>query len=258
MRGTDYSGQVFGMLTALYKDTDINKGKNGYWFFCCSCGENKSIKMHSVRSGDIKSCGCLKRKKEDITGKRFHRLVALRSTGKIHNSSYLWECICDCGNKKIANVSRLNSMRLYSCGCYGAETIASGRNRVLKEGAVWRTKEYYSEWKRKKRKTDPCYRMAGRISNGLRQSLKDVGSKKGEKSFNMLGYSAQDLRNHIEKQFLKGMCWENADKWHIDHIIPISTANNEEDVIRLNQLSNLRPLWAKDNICKGQKRTHLL
>lgn len=256
--GTDYSGQVFGMLTALYKDQDLKKGKNGYWFFYCSCGENKSIKMHSVRSGDIKSCGCLKRKKQDISGKRFHRLVALRSTGKIHNSSYLWECICDCGNKKNINVSTLNSMRVHSCGCYGAETLAAGRNRGFKEGSVWRTKEYYRDWKRERRKNDPLFVLKSRITCNLRSSLKFIGVKKCKASFDILGYTPEELYRHIERCFSKGMTWDNRSKWHIDHIIPLSTAKTEDDLIRLNQLSNLRPMWAMENIKKANKVTTLL
>ena len=49
------------------------------------------------------------------------------------------------------------------------------------------------------------------------------------------------------------MSWENMGKWHIDHIIPLSTAITEEDVIRLCHYTNLQPLWAEDNLKKSNK-----
>ncbi len=73
-----------------------------------------------------------------------------------------------------------------------------------------------------------------------------------------IGCSFAELKIHVERQFTKGMTWENRDQWHIDHIIPLSTAKTEEDVIRLNHYTNLRPLWAKDNLAKSDKVEFLL
>lgn len=47
------------------------------------------------------------------------------------------------------------------------------------------------------------------------------------------------------------MSWDNRSKWHVDHIIPISLAQNKEEVILLSHYLNLRPMWAKDNIVKS-------
>jgi hypothetical protein len=44
---------------------------------------------------------------------------------------------------------------------------------------------------------------------------------------------------------------ENRKDWQIDHIIPISLAKNEDELILLNHYTNLRPLWLKDNILKS-------
>jgi hypothetical protein len=71
----------------------------------------------------------------------------------------------------------------------------------------------------------------------------------------ILGYSAKDLCAHIESQFAPGMSWQNRGAWHIDHIKSVSSFFNEgiTDPKIINALSNLRPLWAQDNLNKGAK-----
>ena len=49
------------------------------------------------------------------------------------------------------------------------------------------------------------------------------------------------------------MTWENQGEWHFDHIIPISSAQTEEEVIKLNHYTNFQPLWAEDNLRKSNK-----
>jgi hypothetical protein len=42
-------------------------------------------------------------------------------------------------------------------------------------------------------------------------------------------------------------------KWNIDHIIPISSAQTEEEIYKLNHYTNLQPLWWEENMAKGKK-----
>ncbi len=88
--------------------------------------------------------------------------------------------------------------------------------------------------------------------------MQDLGVEKKRKTFEMLGYPSSELVAHIERQFLPGMSWANQGDWHIDHIVPVSSATSLEEIIALNQLSNLRPLWGEENKKKGAKRTHLI
>jgi hypothetical protein len=53
--------------------------------------------------------------------------------------------------------------------------------------------------------------------------------------------------------FQDGMSWGNHGSWHIDHKVPVSWAKNEEEVYLLNHHSNLQPLWAYENLSKGNK-----
>jgi len=68
-----------------------------------------------------------------------------------------------------------------------------------------------------------------------------------------LGYSAIKLKESIESKFMTGMTWENWGEWHIDHIKPVSSFNKNEKVSTVNSLDNLQPLWAIDNLKKGNK-----
>ena len=82
--------------------------------------------------------------------------------------------------------------------------------------------------------------------------------KKTTKIYQILGCTQQELLQHLEKQFLKGMNWENRKLWHIDHIIPMDSAKTYEDNYKLNHFTNLRPIWAKDNLSKKNNSTHLI
>lgn len=84
-------------------------------------------------------------------------------------------------------------------------------------------------------------------------TLRRIGSKKLAGSRALLGYSAKELATHIEAQFVDGMSWEDRSKWHIDHIKPVSVFVGEgvTDLMVINALNNLRPMWAAENMAKG-------
>jgi len=105
------------------------------------------------------------------------------------------------------------------------------------------------------RSQTPKYKLINTMRSRLNEYLKQRGYKKDRRTFNVIGCSPDDLRNHIESQFVEGMSWENYSHttWHIDHIIPISSANNQEEIYKLSHYTNLRPLWAKENYEKSNK-----
>lgn len=109
-----------------------------------------------------------------------------------------------------------------------------------------------------KRRQRIVVRLHDRIGNQIRGALK---SSKGAKTFDLVCYSVYELRAHLERQFRHGMGWHNFGEWHIDHIVPVSSfiLDDQESAVRTAwALPNLRPLWAKDNMSKGAKRTHLV
>ena len=95
------------------------------------------------------------------------------------------------------------------------------------------------------------------IGNSVRSSLKN--GKKGRHWENLLGFTVEQFKEHFEKQFNNGMNWNRFMKGeiHIDHIIPISVFNFEKpedvDFKKAWDLKNLQPLWASENLKKGNK-----
>jgi uncharacterized protein (DUF2132 family) len=87
----------------------------------------------------------------------------------------------------------------------------------------------------------------------LSSVIRRFGGKKELSTYETLGYSAEQLKKHLENLFTEGMSWENWGEWHIDHKIPISCFNKNEDPKVVNSLDNLQPLWAVENIKKSNK-----
>lgn len=116
----------------------------------------------------------------------------------------------------------------------------------------WRqnNKILLSEIQRKYRKNNP-HCVAWRSL--LHSTLDRLGTEKHGHTIDILGYSAAQLKHHIEKQFQPGMSWENYGDWHIDHIRPVTNFDINEDVKVVCALENLQPLWAFDNLSKGYK-----
>ena len=83
------------------------------------------------------------------------------------------------------------------------------------------------------------------------QSIVSNGYTKRARSFKIIGCSFDYLKNHIESLMTKGMTWDNYGEWHIDHNIPLAAATTEEEILRLNHYTNLKPMWAGDNIRKS-------
>ncbi len=109
-----------------------------------------------------------------------------------------------------------------------------------------------------RKKNDPVFRMKHEVRSMIATAFTRSGYTKTSRTHEIIGCSWEEFTVHIERQFLPGMTWENRHLWHIDHITPLSTAKTEEDVIALNHVSNLRPIWAEDNIAKKDKLLFLI
>lgn len=113
----------------------------------------------------------------------------------------------------------------------------------------------YREDRKKKYKKDHLFKLKHNLSNRMRDFLKLKSFKKTQSYNDVIGCSVEFLKEYIQKKFTCGMNWENhgIGGWHIDHIIPLSSAKTEEEIYKLCHYTNLQPLWAKENLKKGKK-----
>jgi hypothetical protein len=109
------------------------------------------------------------------------------------------------------------------------------------------------EQRKERRISDPVFNIINRVRCRLWKYLKNHKITKSNKTFEIVGCSPEELKSHLEKQFKNGMTWENRGDWHIDHIVPLSSAKSEDDIYKLCHYTNLQPLWSYENIKKSNK-----
>lgn len=121
-----------------------------------------------------------------------------------------------------------------------------------------RNRGYSAEYARARRKSDPVYATMCRVRARVSAAFLNNGFSRNTKTEEIIGCTWLELKEHIERQFVRGMSWNNRGDWHIDHIVPLASAKTEEDIVALNHYTNLRPIWAKENLSKGAKAEFLI
>ena len=120
-----------------------------------------------------------------------------------------------------------------------------------------KNKERYADLRRKNYKhrwdNDPVYNTVVRCRNRTADIFRRKNEVKSKRTKELLGCSGEDFKAHIEAQFIDGMSWENRDRWHLDHIVPLSIAESKFEVELLCHYTNVRPLWEKENRKKSSK-----
>ena len=127
------------------------------------------------------------------------------------------------------------------------------RERARKWEATPAAKKWRTEYKMKRYHSEPVYRLKEIRKRHLHHFLKQVGGTKTGRTEELLGYTAEELKVHLESLFKDGMTWENQGKWHIDHRIPQSYFTSIDQIKECFALSNLKPEWAEWNMSKGNR-----
>lgn len=133
--------------------------------------------------------------------------------------------------------------------------VYSARQRS-KNPEAFRAKN--AERTRRKHAESPIAAFIHSVRSNIGKAFIRKGWKKYSKTEALLSCSIAEFRAHIEKQFPQNMTWENRERWHLDHIVPIASAKTIEEVAALCHFTNLRPIWKEDNLRKSSKTTHLL
>jgi len=184
--------------------------------------------------------------KETILKKRKQRYANNREFENERNKRY---------NKK-----NKNHLRLYQKEW---EKNNKEKRKIYQKQYFQKNKKLKNQARTLRIKTDPLFKMSCNLRTRTAKAFREILLiKKNKHTFEILGCSPQELKFYIEKRFVDRMNWNNQGKWKednewtygwdIDHIIPLSSAKNEEEMIKLCHYTNLQPLWHIDNIIKGE------
>lgn len=133
----------------------------------------------------------------------------------------------------------------------------NNKEMILEKATLFRRKypDRLKGYGSKRRKTDILFRLQCNCRSRLKHFLNATNFLGKSKTFSLVGITPKELKEYIESLFKEGMSWENYGLygWHIDHIIPLASANSEEEIYKLCHYTNLQPLWAEENLSKGSK-----
>jgi len=153
---------------------------------------------------------------------------------------------------------RKNSERVLQ---YRQKYYRENRKRLLRKQRKYyrenrgRITAYARARERKLSSTDPVFVLRRRLRGRIREALRNSGARRSARTEKLLGCSVAKCREHLAQQFKPGMTWANwgMSGWHVDHIRPCASF----DLTKPSQqracfhYTNLQPLWAKENIEKG-------
>jgi hypothetical protein len=116
-------------------------------------------------------------------------------------------------------------------------------------------KENNNSYKRRRRETDPLFRIKNNLSVSIRRAFKKLNYSKNTQVYDAIGCSSEDFKSYLESRFESWMSWDNHGLyngqfnygWDLDHIIPLSTAKTVDEIVKLNHYTNLQPLCSKIN-----------
>jgi len=201
---------------------------------CKKCNLEKKLcefdKRNGVKYGYSNRCKVCRRV---YYNEYNNKIINLEKTRKRHRENY-WNNH-DKELKRTAEKHKKNSEK---------EKEYRKKNRIkINE----RIKKQYTE--------NEIFRLRTNMKNRVKLFLNSRQITKKNTTFEIVGCNPKELKEHIEKQFKTGMSWDNHGffGWHIDHIIPLSSAKTEEDVYKLCHYTNLQPLWGEENLKKGTK-----
>lgn len=129
----DITNKKIGMLTALYPVDDYITPQEKHlakWHCICDCGNECDVVIDKLIRNITKSCGCLRKQREDLTGQKFGRLTVLYMTDTLKGEPSKCCCLCDCGEKIEVLCAAIKSGQTKSCGCYQKEIASKYNSRT--------------------------------------------------------------------------------------------------------------------------------
>jgi len=233
-----------------------NSKSDGYKNYCKSCQKIYSSKFYSENRDSI------------ITySKEYYNEVSNDDNYKLKRKIYMESYLIENKEKKkeynkqynINNKDSINkSKRIYN-------SVNKEKRKEYKKNNIEKVRESANNWVKNKIKTDELFHLSLNIRNLIRISIKKRGFVKKSKTHDILGCSFIEFKTYLESKFESWMSWNNHGLyngelrygWDMDHIIPISSAETEDDIVRLNHYTNFQPLDSYHNrVIKKHNVTH--
>jgi hypothetical protein len=254
----------------------LKSGRNirRYAAFCTSCGCSRGWKDKNKLEAECNPCCNIRINKAKIgkktpekTRKKQREAAVARYglTGSeqviIEENSTLTQLIkgrmcykdsCVTCGKDRGYVSRTRMSK-------NCQSCSNSKNKLGKPSPLKGIKTGRPAWNRGKYHGNPTKKiLRNRMSRRMRHALNGKNlSKKWIHIFDMVGYSVEELKSHLESRFQVGMSWGNIGRWEIDHVCPESkfdySSLNDDAFKKCWALSNLQPLWSEDNRRKSNK-----
>lgn len=251
------------LLLPLDKFNKNKSIKGGFNFHCRTCVTEKNNGV----SEETKKLRLLKRsaKRRNITLEKAIEMDNSIRIAEELNKKYCYGCeqILDksCFYKSKNLKGGLNTKCKPCVDSEMKQYYIDNRDKMKKSRILYRqnnrkyVSQHHLEYINNRRKNDDMFRLSTNLRARVKSYLKSKGARPtlSKSTYDIIGCTAQELREHIENKFVDGMSWDNYGTygWHLDHIIPLSSANTKEEIIKLNHYTNLQPLWAIDNLKKG-------
>jgi hypothetical protein len=231
---------------------------------CKKCGELKSVenfnKRSSSKDGFRFECKICQKKYSKVYYSKNRESILISSKkyyeNNVENYRETHKQYYRDNKENILERTKLNqknNKKIYSERSKIWVLNNSDKINLYKQKFKSKNPNYHTEYISNRRKNDSLFRLSMNIRRRLLLFLKCKNIKKNNKTFDIIGCSPQHLEQYLEQQFVEGMTWSNHGEWHIDHIIPLSSAKTEEEIYKLCHYTNLQPLWATDNLKKLNK-----
>jgi hypothetical protein len=124
--------------------------------------------------------------------------------------------------------------------------------KIYREKNRERLRESSNNWSREKLKTDPLYKLRVSIRTNIGTSLRKNGYTKENKTYNILKCEYDFFMEWINGIASNGYQY-GFGGLHLDHVVPMSLAQTEEEAILLCHYSNYQLLNATENVSKGNR-----
>lgn len=236
---------------------------------CNTCLQEKNIeefrKSGEYIRGDCKQCEnkkCKERNAKNIEHIK-EKQKEYRKNNKEQIKKYREKHYDPIKQKEYNGEYYKNNKDYYSL--WHKEYFKNNKEKLKTSYTIWKdnNRDKYREYQRKdlrRRMNDPILKVELQLRNMINTSFRRKGHTKSNKLKKIVGLNSKDMVNYLLETFEKnyGYKWDGKEPIHIDHIIPLSTANTEEEIIELCYYTNLQLLKAKDNLSKGSKLNWIL